>query len=234
MSSWHIPAHKGSLEGLAGRCPPVVLLPWEAASLPSPQRVTCTNCDRISATSWKVGRCRGWYAKQRFSSCASTGGRPSGVARVWCCTPTMQTMWAWWSPAHALLDVSISHSSTPKLYTSAACTISTKLHQSKFRCSKTTPQRFIEPWVQAVWCQALTQQVTGSSLSGNVLIFQACVGYRKKVFGLGKRLWHSPCQRTPLGCTSVSTGSIGARTRTQTHLVGTLPTISWKPVNCRH
>ena len=53
-----------------------------------------------------------------------------------------------------------------------------------------------------------------------------------KVFRpLQMRLWHLPCQRTPLGYNLVSTVSIGARTRTQAHLVGTWPTISWHACN---
>ena len=52
------------------------------------------------------------------------GWSPGGVARVCFCTPTMHTMWAWRSPAQARLEVSISHSRTPKAYTSAAATAS--------------------------------------------------------------------------------------------------------------
>ena len=50
-------------------------------------------------------------------------------------------------------------------------------------------------------CQDVTQQVTGSSLSGNMLIFQASVSGSGQRFSASQmRLWHSPCQRTPLGC----------------------------------
>ena len=49
------------------------------------------------------------------------------------------------------------------------------------------------------------QQVTGSSLSGNMLKFQASVSGNGQRFSASQmRLWHSPCQRTPLGCNPVS------------------------------
>ena len=45
---------------------------------------------------------------------------------------------------------------------------------------------------------------TGSSLSGNMLIFQASVSGNGQRFSvLQMRLWHSPCQRTPFGCSPV-------------------------------
>ena len=54
-------------------------------------------------------------------------------------------------------------------------------------------------------CQDVTQQVTGSSLSGNMLNFQASVSGNGQRFSASQmRLWHSPCQRTPLGCNLVS------------------------------
>ena len=49
------------------------------------------------------------------------------------------------------------------------------------------------------------QQVTGSSLSGNMLNFQASVlGNGQRFSALQMRLWHSPGQRTPLGYNSVA------------------------------
>ena len=51
----------------------------------------------------------------------------------------------------------------------------------------------------------VTQQVTGSSLSGNMLNFQASMSGNGQRFSASQmRLWHSPCQRTPLGCNLVS------------------------------
>jgi len=47
----------------------------------------------------------------------------------------------------------------------------------------------------------VTQQVMGSSLSGNMLISQAAVSGSGQGFSASQlRLWHSPCQRKPLGC----------------------------------
>ena len=63
------------------------------------------------------------------------------------------------------------------------------------------PQRSTQPLVYAAECQAVIRQVTGSWLSGNMLIFQASVSVSGKRFSASyMRLWHSPCQRTPLGC----------------------------------
>ena len=54
-------------------------------------------------------------------------------------------------------------------------------------------------------CQDVMQQVTGSSLSGDMLNFQASVpGNGQRFSASQRRLWHSPCQRTPLGCSLVS------------------------------
>ncbi len=53
--------------------------------------------------------------------------------------------------------------------------------------------------------QDVTQQVTGSSLSGDMLITQASVsGSGQRFSPLQMCLWHSPCQRTPLVCNVVS------------------------------
>ncbi len=63
------------------------------------------------------------------------------------------------------------------------------------------PQRSTQPLVSAAMCQDVTQQVTGSSLRGNMLISQASVSGSGQRFSTSQlRLWHSPCQRTPLGC----------------------------------
>ena len=68
-----------------------------------------------------------------------------------------------------------------------------------------SPQRSTQPLIYAAMSQDVTQQVTGSSLSGNMLNFQASVSGNGQRFSASQmRLWHSPCQRTPLGCNLVS------------------------------
>ena len=67
------------------------------------------------------------------------------------------------------------------------------------------PQRSTQPWVKAAMCQDVMQQVSGSSLTGNMLMSQASVsGSGQRFSASPMRLWHSPCQCTPLGCNLVS------------------------------
>ena len=61
----------------------------------------------------------------------------------------------------------------------------------------------IEEYVSG--CDAVGSSLTGSSLSGNMLNFQASVsGNGQRFSALQMRLWHLLCQRTPLGCNLVS------------------------------
>ena len=90
------------------------------------------------------------------------------------------------------------------------------------------PQRSTQPLVYAAECQAVVRQVMGSSLSGNMLIFQASVlGSGKGFSALCMCLWHLPCQRTPLGCNWCLVHAGSHRAWTEARLVGTWLTIGW-------
>ena len=97
------------------------LAPPAHSSAGSVPRVTCTKWDRVSAMLLKEGRASGLRARHCSNRDCRTGWSPSGEAKVCFWTPTKQMMLAWRRPAQALVPVSISHSSTPNAYTSAAC-----------------------------------------------------------------------------------------------------------------
>ena len=123
-----------------------------------------------------------------------------------------KVVWQRWRPRlspHTLL-----HHLWARLLISAGAILicgSTSLQSSHNACAFVNisppppPKRSTQPWVKAAMCQDVMQQVSGSSLTGNMLMSQAFVsGSGQRFSASPMRLWHLPCQHTPLGQFSVS------------------------------
>ena len=88
----------------------------------------------------------------------------------------------------------ISSLQVAKVLTTPLCAL------SRTACCLNTSVTMLPKWHFLPY-SAAPQSIAGSSLSGNMLISQASVSGSGQRFSASQlHLWHSPCQRTPLGC----------------------------------